>query len=177
MDNEERTEQDGPAANKGEVGADTKYREQYAEEARKLCLLGATDEFLAEFFEVSERTINNWKKEYPEFLQSIRAGKAEADMEIASSLYESAKGFELHEDHAFKVKDYDENGKAIERVEVVKLKKQMPPDYRSASFWLRNRQPHVWRDKIEIDHGGSVGVFEAQFGDKDLGDDDYKADS
>lgn len=50
----------------------TKYQEAYAEQARKLCLLGYTDAELADFFEVSEATINNWKLEYPEFLESIK---------------------------------------------------------------------------------------------------------
>lgn len=175
MDNEQRTEEDGPASNQGEVGADTKYRDSYAQKAKKLCLLGADDNFLAEFFSVSKATINNWKKEHPEFLDSIRAGKADADMEIAASLYESAKGFEVTEQQAFKVATY-EDGKRVEKIEVVNVTKVMPPDYRSASFWLRNRQPHVWRDKQEVEHTGGVAVFEAKFGDKDLGDDDYKAD-
>ncbi len=32
----------------------TKYQEAYAEQARKLCLLGYTDAELADFFEVSD---------------------------------------------------------------------------------------------------------------------------
>lgn len=166
MDNEERTERDGEAANKGQVGADTKYREHYAEEARKLCLLGADDEFLADFFNVCKATINNWKNEHPEFLDSIRAGKAVADMEIANSLYESAKGFELEEEQAIKVK----TGQHTEGVEVVTLKKRFPPDYRSISLWLRNRQPEVWRDKIEVENTGNVTVFKPAFGEKNLDD-------
>lgn len=175
MDNEQRTKEDGPAPNAGEVGADTKYRESYPDKAYKLALLGATNEFMAEFFNIDEATLYRWKNDHAEFCEAISRGKADADMEIAESLYKSAKGFQLTEEHAFKVKAYDENGKQVEKVETVTLTKQMPPDYRSISFWLRNRQPHVWRDKIDVEHGGSVGVFEAQFGDKDLGDDDYKA--
>jgi DNA-binding XRE family transcriptional regulator len=33
-------------------------REEYDEQARKLCLLGATDAELADFFGVSEQTLN-----------------------------------------------------------------------------------------------------------------------
>lgn len=50
----------------------TKYQEAYAEQARKLCLLGYTDAELADFFEVSESTINKWKLDYPEFSESIK---------------------------------------------------------------------------------------------------------
>lgn len=52
---------------------------EFNEQARKLCLLGATDSELADFFGVCERTINNWKSEFPAFLQSIDAGKISAD--------------------------------------------------------------------------------------------------
>lgn len=50
----------------------TKYQEAYAEQARKLCLLGYTDAELADFFEVSESTINKWKIDYPKFSESIK---------------------------------------------------------------------------------------------------------
>lgn len=53
----------------------TKYQEAYAEQARKLCLLGYTDAELADFFEVSESTINKWKLDYPEFSESIKKGR------------------------------------------------------------------------------------------------------
>lgn len=41
-------------------GRPSKYREEYADQARKLCLLGATDADLASFFEVNEDTVNEW---------------------------------------------------------------------------------------------------------------------
>jgi len=69
-------------------GAPTKYKSEYSEQVYKLCLLGATDVEIGDFFEVCERTINYWKEEHPEFLQSIRQGKIIADSEIAKSLYE-----------------------------------------------------------------------------------------
>ena len=52
----------------------TKYQEAYAEQARKLCLLGYTDAELADFFEVSESTINKWKLDYPEFSKKKKKG-------------------------------------------------------------------------------------------------------
>jgi hypothetical protein len=56
-------------ANKG-GGRPEKYRPEYAEQARKLCQLGFTDEGLANFFGVDERTINRWKIEREEFLSA-----------------------------------------------------------------------------------------------------------
>ena len=39
----------------------TLFREIYIEQVYKLALLGAIDKDLADFFDVTERTINNWK--------------------------------------------------------------------------------------------------------------------
>ena len=71
-------------------GSPTKYKPEYAELGRKYCLLGATDENLAEFFDVTVTTINNWKIEHPEFFESIKKGKHEADALVAASLYQTA---------------------------------------------------------------------------------------
>ena len=54
------------------VGRPTRYKQEYAEQALKLCRLGAKDSELADFFQVSEQTINAWKKAHPEFLESLK---------------------------------------------------------------------------------------------------------
>jgi hypothetical protein len=76
-------------------GRDTKYRPEFNDQARKLCLLGFTDAELAEFFGVCERTINNWKADFPAFLQSINDGKVVADAQVADSLYRRATGEQI----------------------------------------------------------------------------------
>ena len=59
------------------IGRPTAYKKEYAEQAMRLCLLGATDQEMAGFFSVSEQTINTWKGKHPSFLESIRKGKIE----------------------------------------------------------------------------------------------------
>lgn len=73
-----------------EVGRPTLYLPEYDEQARKLCLLGATDEEMATFFEVCEATIQNWKAAHPGFIASIKAGREVADMNVAEKLYNKA---------------------------------------------------------------------------------------
>lgn len=124
------------------AGRPSKYKTEYAEQAYKLCLLGATDKELADFFEVDERTINRWKDDVPEFCQSLKRGKYEADATIASKLYHRAKGYEHPEDKIF-----NDNGEPL----VVPTIKHYPPDTTAAIFWLKNRQPAKWRDKTEQD--------------------------
>ena len=53
------------------VGRPSKYDpDTMDEQVFKLCLLGATDEEMADFFNVALSTLNLWKKEHPEFSES-----------------------------------------------------------------------------------------------------------
>lgn len=123
------------------AGAPTKYKEEYNDLAYKFCLLGATDDKLADFFEVNPDTIHEWKKVYPEFSESIRRGKSIADAEVADSLYQRAKGYS-HPDMYF--------GTYQGEIITEEYTKHYPPDTAAAIIWLKNRQPQLWRDKQEI---------------------------
>ena len=116
--------------------------------------MGATDANLAEFFDVSESTINLWKLEHPEFSESIKGGKTRADMHIVQRLFNRAEGAEWTEDAAIKVKkEFFENGKKVrteEEVVVVPVRKAAAPDTTALIFWLKNRHPELWRDRREV---------------------------
>ncbi len=112
-----------------------------SKQAKKACLMGATDKDLADFFGDSETTINNWKNEHPEFLESIREGKEVADAKVAKSLYERANGYSHSDVH---VSNYQ--GK----ITLTELTKHYPPDTAAGIFWLKNRQPARWRDRREV---------------------------
>lgn len=130
-----------PIGNSYSPGRPSPYQPLYDEQARKLCLLGATDAELADFFGVTEQTVNNWKEAHPSFFESTRRGKLLADAEIADSLYQRAKGYS-HDDTHFTA--YEGVVTATDTV------KHYPPDTQAASLWLRNRQPKKWRDTKEI---------------------------
>lgn len=131
------------------VGRPTSYREEFNEQAEKLCKLGATDKELADFFEVTEQTVNNWKSDYPDFFESIKKGKILADSNVADRLYQRAMGFE-HDSEEIKIIEGE-----VERVPVRKI---YPPDTVAAIFWLKNRQKDKWRDKNEIEHSGEMSL-------------------
>jgi hypothetical protein len=130
------------------MGRPTSYSEEYAEQAYKLCLLGATDKKLADFFGVSEQTVNAWKSAHPHFLESITRGKEIADAEIAESLFHRAKGYS-HPEVDIRVVDHV--------IVQTPLTKHYPPDTPAASLWLRNRQPKLWRDKQDMELTGPDG--------------------
>lgn len=140
------------------IGRPTKYQAEYNELVYKLCLLGATDKEIAKFLDIAESTLNNWKIEYPDFMESITRGKEHADMEVAQMLFNGTQDRLAIRQMGFKCKrvNYDPNtGKKIseeEYVEVVDLKETIPADFRNQQFWLKNRKSSAWRDRQEFDH-------------------------
>lgn len=124
-------------------GRPSKYKEEYAEQAAKLCALGATDMQLADFFNVCEKTINTWKSEHSSFLQSIKESKALADEKVERSLFERATGYSHPEDKVF-----NNAGHAM----VVPTIRHYPPDTTAAMFWLQNRKPGTWKNVKHVDH-------------------------
>lgn len=118
----------------------SRYKAEFAEQAAKLCRLGATDKELAAFFGVTEKTVNNWKTAHPLFLQSLKAGKELADAEVADKLFQRAIGYSHPEVHI-------SNFQGV--ITQTPITKHYPPDPTSMIFWLKNRRPDLWRDKPE----------------------------
>lgn len=123
-------------------GRKSEYQKEYADQALKLCLLGAIDKELAEFFSVSVQTLNKWKKDYPEFLESLKKGKNIADANVAYRLYNRAIGYNCKA-----TKFAATEGKITDSKEYIE---HYPPDTTAAIFWLKNRQPEngVTRKKL-----------------------------
>ncbi len=119
-------------------GRPSKYRDEFPEQARKLCLLGATDADMARFFDVSVATLNNWKHEHPAFLDALKAGKELADANVSESLYRRATGYSHPDVHVSNFQG---------AITITPIVKHYPPDPTSMIFWLKNRRPDLWRDK------------------------------
>lgn len=117
--------------------------------AYKFCLLGASDTRIAELLEVAVSTIYEWKQAIPEFSEALKRGKEIADAEVAHSLYHRALGFKAPEDDIRVV-----NGEIV----ITPTVKHYPPDTGAATLWLKNRQSDKWRDKVETEVSGALGV-------------------
>ena len=128
-----------------EFGRPTLYKPEYAKQAEKLAVLGATDKEFADFFEVDVRTIYRWKHAHDDFCQALKAGKEVADARVERSLYQKAIGYEQDEVKIFMP------GNAQEPVYAPFIAK-VAPDTTAAIFWLKNRKPEEWRDKTERDN-------------------------
>lgn len=134
-------------------GRPSEYKPEYAQIAKSMCYLGATDKQMAEAFGVSETTINNWKSAHQEFSCALKEGKLVADAKVAQALFSRATGYEHPEDDIKAV-----NGEIV----VTPTIKRYPPDSTSMIFWLKNRQPKLWRDKPEGEEAQEQSIQKVQ---------------
>ena len=142
------------------TGRPTEFQDKYVAQATKLCELGATDQELADFFEVDVRTIYRWKNVHEAFCQALKTGKELADERVERSLYQRAIGYEQDEVKIFMP------GGASEPV-YAPFKAKIAPDVTAAIFWLKNRRSEQWRDRQE--HTGANGSpLIPEGNDKDL---------
>lgn len=123
-------------------GRPPKFKPEFAEQAKKLCELGATDADLADFFKVAVRTVERWKGEHEEFCRALKVSKELADQRVERSLYQRAIGYETD---AVKIFQYE--GKEV----IVPYREQVQPDTTAAIFWLKNRKPEDWKDKKDVE--------------------------
>lgn len=100
---------------------------------------GLTDEQIAKNMGIAPSTLYEWKKKSKEFSESLKKGKEVIDFEVENALLKRALGYEYEEETY-------ENG-----ILTKKVKKQVPPDTTAQIFWLKNRKPNNWKDKIETD--------------------------
>lgn len=106
-----------------------KYQEWLTES--KLTLLGGwardglSDEQIAHNIGISRDTLISWKKKYKQIADTLKENKATADYQVENALFKKAIGFT------------DERGRYY------------PPDIAAQIFWLKNRRPDKWKDKVE----------------------------
>jgi len=121
------------------------YEPEFADQARHLCRLGATDEELADHFGVCVRTIYRWRNAHEEFARAVVAGKDHADARVERALYSRAVGCSVERTRVFKHAGDPDPVYAT-------YTHHLPPDPNAALQWLRVRQPRKWRI-LEEDKG------------------------
>ena len=131
-----------------QMGRPTKFRREMIVQATKLCEFGATDIELADFFGVDVRTIYRWQASEPDFCQALKAGKAAADERVERALFHKATGYSFDA-----VKIFQHDGAPVE----VPYREQVAPDTTACIFWLKNRRPDLWRDKVQTEGPGKDG--------------------
>lgn len=124
------------------MASNTRYRDEYADQAFQLSLLGLTNDEMATFFSISTKTFDNWLNKYVEFREGVKAGREAADARVANALFKRAVGMVTEETKVFMYK-----GSLVK----TKVKKHHIPDLQSQVFWLTNRQKQRWaRNPVDM---------------------------
>lgn len=125
------------------IGPPTKYTEKMDVQVKILAEKGFIDDEIAEVFGVTKQTVNNWKKKYPQFFESMKAGKDIADQNVVRSLYRRACGYSHPDVHI-------SNHKGV--ITLTPIIKHYAPETVACIYWTKNRLG--WSDKQELEHSG-----------------------
>ena len=116
------------------------------ETLRGLARRGLSDEDIAKSIGINRTTIYDWKRKYPTFANALRDGKLVADLAVESALFKKATGFSVTDTKTTSFLD-KETGELVEgKTEVTT--KHILPDTLAIMFWLKNRCPDLWKDKV-----------------------------
>lgn len=106
---------------------------------------GLTDEQIANNIGIGKSTFYRWQEQFREFREALKRGKAPVDLEVENALLKRALGYEYEET----ITEVEELAGGKQKKHIRKVVKHMPPDTTAQIFWLKNRRPDKWRDKIE----------------------------
>ena len=116
---------------------------------------GVIEKDIARRLGCSYSTLREWKKISSALSLALKKNREYADYAVESALYKKACGHKESVIKPMKIKktEYDpETGKRIadyEEIVYVKEEVYIPPDTLADIFWLKNREPDKWRDKVE----------------------------
>ncbi len=137
--------------------AKLKYDDTFPLQAEDMARKGLIDKQIANNLGISEGTLYDYQKKYPEFLKALKRGKAPVDVEVENALLKRALGFEyeeIHTEYRIPPGETEPDVKA-KPYSIRRVKKFVVPDTTAIIFWLKNRRKDAWRDIRDL------GIFDA----------------
>jgi len=133
----------------GHPGRKTKFLPDMLREVEHLARLGARNEDIADFYQVTLTTLEGWLRNNPEFYKAKKRGGIIADSAVVESMYKNATGYQ-----------YTKVEKVFNETEKCTAHKETNIDVKGDTiaqiFWLTNRQPNYWKHMNRIIHEGEV---------------------
>ena len=125
-------------------GRPTKYKQAFVDRVEDFALVGMSDDEIAGALKVDTATLYRWKASYPDFCESKKRGRDRYDSEVVErALQPRAAGYDYTEEVM------PRDGPAV-------INKRFHGSDAAAIFWLKNRQPERWRDRVEHDVRAAV---------------------
>lgn len=113
---------------------------------RGLARRGLSDEDIAKSIGINKTTLYRWKAKSADISNALKEGKLVADLAVESALFKKAIGFTVTDTKTTSFLD-KETGELTEGKSEVTTKHVLP-DTLAIMFWLKNRRPDLWKDKI-----------------------------
>lgn len=111
---------------------------------------GLTEADIAHNIGISTQSLWDWKNKHPDVLAALKKGKEVADIRVENALYKRAIGYDTIEEKTIVGAD----GVVSQTIKQVK---HIAPDTTAQIFWLKNRRPELWRDKVVVDANMNSG--------------------
>lgn len=117
-----------------------------------------TDAEMAKEMHISPSTYYEWLKKYPEMSEAVTRARTGADARavnesVERSLLETALGGVrvLKKPMKLKSTSFDARGRRVEKEKIVYADEEVyiQPNVKAQIFWLTNREPERWRNKVE----------------------------
>ena len=106
---------------------------------------GLTDEQTAHNMGISYTTLKDWLNRFPAISAALKKGKAPVDIAVENALLKRALGYDYEET----ITEVEELSGGRTKKHVKKITKHVAPDVTAQIFWLKNRKPKQWRDRVE----------------------------
>lgn len=125
---------------------------------------GLTDEQIAKNMGISRSTLAEWKKKYSDISDTLKKGKDVVDIEVENALLKKATGYNAEVNKTFKIKEvyYDKKNRRCEKEKLVTAVDEVhiPADTTAQIFWLKNRRPDEWRDRVQEDNNAALNKLD-----------------
>lgn len=106
---------------------------------------GLTNEQIAQNAGIGERTLTEWIARFPAISAALKKGKEPVDIQVENALLKRALGYDYEET----ITEVEELSGGRTKKHVRKITKHVPADTTAQIFWLKNRKPKQWRERIE----------------------------
>lgn len=131
---------------------------------------GLTEEQIAHNMGITRETLRLWKNKFFGISVALKKGKEVSDIEVENALYKRAIGYTYKET----TKELRADKKTGESKLVVtkEVTKHIVPDTTAQIFWLKNRRPDKWRDKVQEGNSNAndpivnINISPADFSEK-----------
>ena len=117
---------------------------------------GKTEQEMAKKLEVPYSSFREYKKAYPQLAKALKIGKEEKDICLENAAFRSALGYKTKQTKKEQV--WNPKEEKFELLVSEEVTKEMAPNPAMLKFLMINRMPEKYKDKQEIEHGGTIGI-------------------